>query len=158
MPIDSFTVLLFGLFVKLLLGALFAAFWLKNRTSSWFAWWGAALLCGSVTSALFMLRVSGENYLTLGFGNAFLMAAFGCVWQGSRTFEKRHPLWLPVLAAPAIWLVACLVPGFMETVEYRIALSSTMVSVLLVLAALETWRGRQEALASRWPVILLLCS
>jgi hypothetical protein len=34
MAIDSFTVLLFALFVKLLLGALFAAFWIKNRTST----------------------------------------------------------------------------------------------------------------------------
>jgi len=46
----------------------------------------------------------------------------------------------------------------METVEYRIALSSTLVSVLLVLAVLECWRGRQEALASRWPIMLLLTS
>jgi diguanylate cyclase (GGDEF)-like protein len=158
MPIDSFTVLLFGLFVKLLLAVVFGAFWLNNRSSLWFAWWGAALASGSVTSALFMLRASGENFLTIGIGNAFLMGAFACVWQGSRTFEKRAPLWLPALAAPAIWLAASLVPGFIEAVEYRIALSSTIVSVLLVLAALETWRGRAEALASRWPVILILCS
>jgi len=158
MPIDSFTVLLFGLALKLLLGVVFAAFWLNNRTSTWFAWWGAALACGSVTSALFMLRVSGENYLTLGIGNAFLIAAFACCWQGARTFEKREPLWLPALAAPAMWLVICLVPGFMATVEYRIAVSSTLVATLLALAAFECWRGRREALASRWPVMLLFCS
>ena len=158
MPIDSFTVLLFGLFVKLLLGALFAAYWLNNRASTWFAWWGAALVCGSVTAALFMLRAGGENYLTLGIGNAFLIAAIACAWQGARTFEKRDPLWLPVLAFPAVWLVVCLVPGFMATVEYRIALSSAMIATLLVLAALECWRGRREALASRWPVLLLFCS
>jgi diguanylate cyclase (GGDEF)-like protein len=158
MPIDSFTVLLFGLFVKLLLGALFSVFWLKNRTSLWFAWWGAALVFGSVTSALFMLRASGENYLTLGIGNAILIAAIACTWQGARTFEKREPLWLPTLAAPGIWLAACMVPGFMGAVEFRIALSSTIVATLLVLAAVECWRGRHEALASRWPVMLLFCS
>jgi diguanylate cyclase (GGDEF)-like protein len=158
MPIDSFTVLLFGLALKLLLGVVFAAFWLNNRASTWFAWWGASLACGSVTSALFMLRVAGENYLTLGIGNAFLIAAFACCWQGARTFEKREPLWLPALAAPAIWLVICLVPGFMATVGYRIALSSTLVATLLALAAIECWRGRREALASRWPVILVFCS
>ena len=52
MPIDSFTVLLFGLFIKLVLGALFVVFWLKNRAAPWFGWWSATLLLGSVTSAL----------------------------------------------------------------------------------------------------------
>jgi diguanylate cyclase (GGDEF)-like protein len=135
-----------------------AAFWLNNRNSLWFAWWGAALVCGSVTAALFMLRASGENYLTIGVGNAFLIAAFACCWQGARTFEKRSPLWLPVLAGPALWLVACLVPGFMGAVPYRIALSSAIIATLLALAALECWRGRREALASRWPVILIFIS
>ena len=77
-------------------------------------------------AALFMLRTTIENYLTLGIGNAFLLAAVACTWQGARTFEKREALWLPVLAAPAIWLVVCLVPGFIYSIEYRIALSSTI--------------------------------
>ena len=158
MPIDSFTVLLFGLFVKLLLGVVFAAFWLNNRSSMWFAWWGAALAFGSVTSALFMLRAAGENFLTLGVGNVFLIAAFACTWQGARTFEKREPLWLPTLAAPGIWLAACLLPGFMDTVEYRIALSSMLIATMMILAAFECWRGRGEALASRWPVMLIFVS
>jgi diguanylate cyclase (GGDEF)-like protein len=158
MPIDTFTVLLFGLFTKVLLGALFAAFWLKNRASRWFIWWGAALVLGSVTAALFMLRTSLENYLTLGIGNAFLIAAVACTWQGARTFEKREPLWLPVLAAPAFWLAILLVPGVIETVEYRIALSSIMVAAMFGMAGWECWRGRHEALASRWPVIVIFCS
>ena len=39
MPIDSFTVLLFGLFIKLVLGGLFVVFWWKNRSAPWFGWW-----------------------------------------------------------------------------------------------------------------------
>ena len=46
MPIDSFTVLLFGLFIKLVLGALFVVFWLNSRSSPWFGWWSATLLLG----------------------------------------------------------------------------------------------------------------
>ncbi len=158
MAIDSFTVLLFALFVKLLLGALFAAFWLKNRASQWFIWWGAALVFASVTAAVFMLRATIENFLTLGVGNAFLMASVACTWQGARAFEKREPLLWPVVAAPAIWLAVCLVPGFIETVQYRIAVSSTMVAAMFAMAGMECWRGRSEALASRWPVILIFSS
>src|SRR5262245_22633052 len=70
MAVDSFTVLLFGLLIKLVLGGLFAAYWLNNRGSPWFAWWGAALACGSLTAALFMLRASPDAFPTIGLGNA----------------------------------------------------------------------------------------
>jgi len=158
MQIDSFTVLLFALTIKLVLGGLFVVFWLKNRTSPWFIWWGAALAFGSVTAALFMLRTSIENYLTLGVGNAFMLTAVACTWQGARTFEKRQAQWLPVLAAPSLWLTICIVPGFIETIEYRIAVSSTMITSMFAMACWECWRGRHEALSSRWPVIVILAS
>jgi diguanylate cyclase (GGDEF)-like protein len=158
MQIDSFTVLLFALTIKLVLGGLFAVFWLKNRAAPWFLWWGFALALGSATALLFMLRTTIENYVTLGIGNAFLIAAVACTWQGARTFEKRAPLWMPVVAGPLGWLVVCLVPGFIETIEYRIALSSAIVGSMFALAGRECWRGRSEALASRWPVIVLFGS
>jgi diguanylate cyclase (GGDEF)-like protein len=105
-----------------------------------------------------MLRTTIENYVTLGIGNAFLIAAVACTWQGARAFEKRPPQWLPVVAAPLGWLIVCLVPGFIETIEYRIALSSALVASMFALAGWECWRGRHEPLASRWPVIVLFGS
>src|ERR1044071_7445266 len=127
MAVDSFTVLLFGLLIKLVLGGLFAAYWLNNRGSPWFAWWGASLACGSLTAALFMLRTPSDAFPTIGLGNAALLAASACLWQGARAFEKRPPLWLAVLAVPAVWLAACLVPGFIDNVPLRIVLSSALV-------------------------------
>jgi hypothetical protein len=49
MPIDSFTVLLFALLIKLVLGAMFLVFWWKNHSAPWFGWWSASLLLGSGT-------------------------------------------------------------------------------------------------------------
>ena len=158
MQIDSFTVLLFALTIKLVLGGLFAVFWLKNRAAPWFLWWGFALALGSVTALLFMLRTTIENYVTLGIGNAFLIAAVACTWQGARAFEKRPPQWLPVVAAPLGWLIVCLVPGFIENIEYRIAVSSTIVASMFAMAGRECWSGRRESLSSRWPVIVLFGS
>lgn len=40
MYIDTFTVLLFGLLLKLPLSILFLIFWLGGRRASGFAWWG----------------------------------------------------------------------------------------------------------------------
>ena len=56
---------------------------------------------------------------------------------------------------PALWFAACLIPAFIETFVYRVVLSSLIVATLLVLTAFEFWRGRDERLPSRWPVIVL---
>ena len=157
MPIDSFTILLFGLFIKLVLGALFAVFWLKNRAAPWFAWWEATLLLGSVTSILYMLR-GADSFISVGIGNAFLVASMACAWQGARAFDLRRPLWSPVLLAPVLWLAACSVPDFLANVAYRIVLSSCLLAPMLAMAAVEFWRGRRERLPSRWPVIVIFAS
>ena len=158
MQVDSFTVLLFGLFIKLLLGGLFAAYWFNNRGSPWFAWWGVALASGSLTAGLYMFRPSTSSFLVMGVGNALFLAAFACLWQGARVFERRRPLWLAVAAVPVLWLTACLVPGFIESVHLRIVVSSSLVAGLLIATMREFWRGREETLASRWPVIFVCLS
>jgi diguanylate cyclase (GGDEF)-like protein len=157
MPIDSFTVLLFGLFIKLVLGVLFAVFWQKNHDAPWFGWWAASLLLAGITSILYMLR-GADNVVSVSVGNAALITSFACCWQGARTFDRRLPLWGPVLAVPLVWLAACWIPGFMENVSYRIILSSVIVSGLLTMAVVEFWRGRAERLPSRWPVIVIFGS
>jgi diguanylate cyclase (GGDEF)-like protein len=160
MPIDSFTVLLFGLVIKLLLGVLFIVFWMKTRNATWFAWWAGSLLLGSVTSTLFMLRAAtaGENFLTIGIGNACLLTALACCWQGARAFERRPPIWSAVLVPPALWAAVCATPVFMASLPYRIVLSSCLAVPLLALSASEFWRGRAEQLPSRWPIIVIFAS
>ncbi len=158
MQIDSFTVLLFGFFIKALLAVLFAVFWLKERRDVWFAWWSATFFLGCVASALLAPRGGVPDFLSVGLANATLIAAFACCWQGARAFDRRPPLWLPVVALPAAWLVLCLVPGFMDNLPYRVVLSSLLVSFPIAMSAVEFWRGRDEQLPSRWPVVVLFTS
>ena len=157
MYLDAFTTLLFGLLLKVLLGILFIVFWLMSRRAPWFAWWSAPFFCGAFAT-LFFLRGFDAEFFQIGVAVASLIAGFACCWQGMRTFERREPLWWPVLAAPALWLGACLVPGFLENVSYRVLLSSSLLSPLIAMSAVELWRGRQERLASRWTVIVLFVS
>ena len=159
MNIDHFTIMLFGLFIKLMLGILFFIFWLNDRRGQpWFAWWSATFLLGGLAAGCFLLRGFGGDFIAIGVGVASLIAAFGCCWQGARAFDKRRPLWLPVLLAPAIWLAASLVPGFLDNVSYRVVLSSLLLAPLIAMCAVEFWRGRQEPLQSRWPVIVLFAT
>jgi diguanylate cyclase (GGDEF)-like protein len=154
MPIDTFTVLLFGLFIKLVLGVLFVVFWLKNRRTPWFGWWSISLLLGSLTSVLYMWR-GPDSLVSVGVGNAALVLSFACCWQGARAFDRRPPLWSPVLLAPLLWVAVCFIPDFVASISYRVVLSSAFIAPLLAMAAVEFWRGRAERLPSRWPVIVI---
>jgi diguanylate cyclase (GGDEF)-like protein len=59
------------------------------------------------------------------------------------------------LAALCIWIAACLVPGFLDNLYLRVVLSSLILSALIAMPGVEFWRGRQERLLSRWPIIVL---
>ena len=156
MNIDHFTIMLFGLFTKLMLGVLFLIFWLNDRKGSpWYGWWSATFLFGSLAAGCFLLRGFGGDFFAIGIGVAALITAFGCCWQGARAFDKRRPILLPVLLAPAIWLAASLVPGFLDNFAARVVLSSLLLAPVMAMSAVEFWRGRDEPLQSRWPVIVL---
>ena len=160
MLIDSYTVLLFGLLIKILLGALFVVFWASTRNAAWFGWWATSLLLGSGTSILFMVHgvAVGESFLTIAVGNAALIASMACCWQGARAFERRPPIWSTVVGVPLLWIAACMVPEFFNHLPYRIALSSVLVTPFLALSGVEFWRGRSERLPSRWPIIIIFAS
>jgi len=155
MQIDAFTVLLFGLFIKLVLGGLFIVFWYKQRAAPWYAWWSATLLLACGATMFFATRGFAADMLTIGVGNAVLFSAFVCNWQAARVFHQRRPLWLAIAGIPALWLAICMVPGFIENLPYRIVVSSPVIAALLVLAGAEFWRGRAERLPSRWALIVL---
>ncbi len=155
MQINSFTILLFGLFIKLVIGGLFLVFWYKQRSAPWYVWWSATLFLACAATVLFAVRGFAADLFAIGIGNVALIAAFVCNWQAARVFNHQRPLWLPIFAVPALWFATCLVPGFIENTAYRVVFSSLIAASLLALAAAEMWRARSEQLPSRWPVIVL---
>ena len=129
MHIDAFTMLFSGLLVKVVLGVLFAVLWLSGRRATWFAWWSATFFLGSLSSLAFLARDFGPSFF--GMAVALLIVSMSCCWQGARTFEKRLPIWIAVPVPPTLWLMACAVPGFLETVSSRVLLSSALIAPLL---------------------------
>ena len=89
MHIDPYTVILFGLLLKVPLAVLFLAFWLRGRRAIWFAWWSATLFLGSVAMLCFLVGGLRKEYVPIGAANAVLAVALVCAWQGARAFEKR---------------------------------------------------------------------
>ncbi|HVT54800.1 MAG TPA: GGDEF domain-containing protein [Xanthobacteraceae bacterium] len=155
--LDSLTVLLFALSVKVLLAFLFFVFWARTPRAIWFAWWGVTFVLGSAAAANVILNGFRAEFLSLGLTGAILIACFGCCWQGARAFEHRSPLWLPLAIPPLLWLAASLTPAF-DREAFRLISSSLLMGSMLALSAFEFWRGRGERLASRWMAIGLLIS
>jgi diguanylate cyclase (GGDEF)-like protein len=158
MQIDAFTVILLGVLIKALLGSLFLIFWLYDRRAVWFGWWSATYFIGTLAALVFALRGFAGELGAIGAGVAALIGAFGCCWQGTRAFERRRPLWGLLLLAPGLWFGFCLVPGFLDDLRARVIVSSLLIAILIAMAAVEFWRGRQERLVSRWPAIALFGS
>ena len=158
--LDTTTVIVFGLLMKMLLAILFFVFWSRSprRRAIWFAWWGVALLLGNVASGNIIWHGFKPDFWGLGITGASLIASFGCCWQGARAFERRQPLWLPLAAGVGGWLAFSIVPAVFEHAPYRVVVSSFLVSSFLLLTAIEFWRGRSERLASRWMMIALCVS
>ena len=157
MNIDHFTIMLFGLFTKLMLGVLFLDLLAQRQERRRLGSGGGARRSCSAASppGASCCAASAATFFGSGIGVATLIAAFGCCWQGARAFDKRRPILLPVLLAAALWLAASLVPGFLDNVAARVVLSSLLLAPVMAMSAVEFWRGRQEPLQSRWPVIVL---
>jgi diguanylate cyclase (GGDEF)-like protein len=158
MQIDPATILLSGVFAKLLLAGLFLIFWLHDRRSVWFAWWSGAYCMGILATAVFLLQGVQGSFASIGLGGTAIIVTYAFCWQAARSFHERRPLWSPPLAAIAAWLGACAMPGFLDNPYWRVALSSLLFAAFNGLAAYEFWRGRHEQLLSRWPLIAVFSS
>jgi diguanylate cyclase (GGDEF)-like protein len=156
--LDSATVILFGLFVKLLLASMFFVFWMRTPRARWFAWWAGSLIFGSVAAGNVLLHGFRPEFISLGITVAALIVTFGFCWYGARAFEGRSPMWFPLLVALGAWIIFSFLPALFEPVANRVIVSSILISPFLALAALEFWRGRDERLPSRWMIIALLAS
>jgi diguanylate cyclase (GGDEF)-like protein len=71
-------------------------------------------------------------------------------------FDRRSPEPALALIGVAVWLLACRLPTFATMVELRALIGAGIVTAYTWAAAYEFWRGRDEALVSRWPAIFML--
>ena len=106
--------------------------------------------------ALLTTHGSAPDWLSITVANALVL--FGCalIWAGARMFDGRPVRPGLVLAAPALWLIACAVPAFAADINLRVVLVSALMAMLAAVTAEEFWCGRSEPLMSRWPTVCAL--
>jgi diguanylate cyclase (GGDEF)-like protein len=156
MNLDINTLFQVTIYVEAILGLLLLFAWAQNTAITAVAWWGFAHLLRAASVTLFGLYGSVPDVISIDLANAILFTSFAVTWTGARLFDHRKPEFVLLFAGAALWLVACRIPGFSDTLDLRALLSSGIITAYTFAAAFEFWRGRSEPLVSRWPAICLL--
>lgn len=138
------------------LGLVLLALWVRDRKLATLGLWGSAHLLGGIGVGLAAARGLIPDAVSIMVGNALVLVAYGLVWNGARSFERRRPRWVAGLAAAAVWLAACQIPAFYESFNNRVMLGYSGIALYCGLAVREYWRGRREYLPSRWIVLAVL--
>jgi diguanylate cyclase (GGDEF)-like protein len=152
--LDVQTLSVVTVFVTALLGILLVFAGMQNQAVRAPMVWGAAYLL-SALGQLIGAQTQVSNWVGT-IANAMILLGAAGVWAGSRFFDGRSVRPLTVAAAPAFWLLACLVPSVGSDPQLRIVLMSTLMAMLTAATAEEVWRGRAEPLMSRWPTVCAL--
>jgi len=156
MNLDVNTLFLVTVYVEVILGLLLLFAWAQNTAVTAVAWWGFADLVRAGSIMLFGQYGSISDLISIDLANALLFTAFALTWTGARVFDHRPPKPVLLFAGAALWLVFSRMPWFADAFELRVLVSSAIIASYTWATAYEFWRGRNEALVSRWPAIFLL--
>jgi diguanylate cyclase (GGDEF)-like protein len=154
--LDVSTLFMVTMNVEIILGLLLFFAWAQNFSKRALAWWGSAHLLRATSIMLLGLYGTVPDSLSIDFANAVLFCSFALTWCGARVFDRRSPEPALALIGVAVWLLACRLQTFATMVELRALIGAGIVTAYTWAAAYEFWRGRDEALVSRWPAIFML--
>ena len=154
--LDVSTLFMVTMHIEIMLGLLLFFAWAQNFSKRALAWWGSAHLLRATSIMLLGLYGTVPDSLSIDFANAVLFGSFALTWCGARVFDRRSPEPALALVGVAVWLLACRLQAFTTMVELRALVGSGIVTAYTWATAYEFWRGRDEALVSRWPAIFML--
>ncbi|MCJ2015348.1 sensor domain-containing diguanylate cyclase [Methylobacterium sp. J-076] len=154
--LDPATLLIASCATTFLVSVQFLVSWRQSPDAPCLGLWSLAHFIGSVASVGLALRGVIPDWLSVGVANSAMIAAYGLIWSGVRSFERRpYPLAIG-LAGGLAWALLCQIPAFYESIAMRVAFASAIAASYCFDGAWCFWRGRGEPLASRRAAIGLL--
>jgi hypothetical protein len=138
------------------LGALLIWLWRRDRSQPALASWGAGRLLATVAMPLLAARGAIPDWISIELSNALICVSYGLTWAGARQFEGLRARPAGVLAGPVVWLLACQIPLFIASLQWRVALVASIVAVYNFAAALEFRRGQARSPPPSRPLVVLL--
>jgi len=156
MKLDISTLFLVTIYVEAILGLLLLFAWAQNTSIHAVAWWGFGHLCRAGSIVLFGMYGTAPDLVTIDLANAVLFTSYAVTWTGARVFDGRPAEPVYLVTGAVLWLLICRLPGLSDSLDLRVLLASGIIAAYTWLTAFEFWRGRAEALVSRWPAIFML--
>jgi len=155
MTLDVHTLFLVTIYVEAILGLLLLFVWAQNMALRAVCWWGFAHLIRLISIGLFAMYGEVPDIVSIDLANALLFTAFAATWTGARVFDSRpvEPVYL--VTGAVLWLLICRLPILSENLDARALIASGIITAYTWLTAFEFWRGRSEALVSRWPAVFM---
>ncbi len=157
MDLDVNTLFMVTMHVEIMLGLLLFFAWAQNFSKRALAWWGSAHLMRAVSIMLLGLHGIGARLAFDRFrqcGAVRLVRADLVRRAGVRPPQARSRRWRWSASRSGCSPAAC--RRSCRRRELRALLGSGIVTTYIWLTAYEFWRGRDEALVSRWPAIFML--
>lgn len=155
MTLDIATLFAVTVFSMALGGTLLLFAWLQARSTMALAWWGAAFMVFAPATALFGGRGVISDVWSIQAANALMMFGYGLLWTGARVFERRTPMPLFIVAGAIVWLAACQIDAFMQSIPARLTLAFVLIGSYSAAFVYELWLGRKDGLVSRWPIMAI---
>ena len=156
MSLDVKTLFMVTIYVEAILGLLLLFVWVQNTAIRAVAWWGFAHLIRAASIVLFGTYGAAPDLISIDLANALLFTSFAVTWTGARLFDGRPAEPVYLVTGAVLWLLVCRLPVLAEAVEVRALIATAIITAYTWLTAYEFWRGRSEALVSRWPAIFML--
>ncbi len=156
MQLDLPTLMLAGGFITAASGVFLLLAWMQNREAVGMLWWAGGNLVLAVAVPLL-----ASNHLVFGMPSTVLGILLlnlnpAMVWAAANACNGRKPHFSGIIAGAVVWLLAFAMPIIRESPTTQVALNLAVISFYLFAAAMEFWRGREERLQSRWPLVTLL--
>jgi diguanylate cyclase (GGDEF)-like protein len=149
MSLDTSTLYFMSTMVAAMLGAMLLVFG-KNENIPALKWWGTAYLLGAASIALWTLASNALGELLSLALNAIGFVACGMVWNASRVFHGRKPIWPGLVLGAMAWIAAVMTLPPTASVM-RMTIGAGIVAVYAALTATELWTERRRTLQKRWP-------
>ena len=156
MSLDVKTLFMVTIYVEAILGLLLLFVWVQNTAIRAVAWWGFAHLIRAASIVLFGMYGSAPDLISIDLANALLFSSFAVTWTGARLFDGRPAEPVYLVTGAVLWLLICRLPVLADAIEVRSLIATGIITSYTWLTAYEFWRGRSEALVSRWPAIFML--
>ena len=153
MSLDTSTLYFIATMIAAMLGVMLLVFG-RNEKIPALKWWGSAYLLGAASVALWTLasHALGE-VLSLAL-NAVGFVACGMVWNASRVFHGRKPIWPGLILGAMAWIAAVMTLSPAASVM-RMTIGAGIVAVYAALTATELWTERRRSVQRGWPAMLV---